>query len=168
MTSTKHMRSDRVGDRIRAELMELLTRGALRDPGLSECFITEVRLTNDLRHGRVYVRLLKSDVSAEEQKRTIDALYRANGYIRRELAPRLQLKYHPELKYFWDDNIDRAVRIESLLAEIDPASRGRAGSAALPSRTKTKPRMGAGASAGVRSASAKRSRAGSTGEGEAP
>lgn len=118
MTATKHKRSDRVGDRIRAELMELVTRGALRDPGLDKVYVTEVKISDDLRHARVYVRLVGTDVDEAGRKKTIDALYRAGGYIRRELAPRLQLKYHPELKFFWDDNVDRALRIEALLHEV--------------------------------------------------
>jgi ribosome-binding factor A len=118
--AAQHKRSDRVGERIRAELMEMITRGAFRDPGLSSCYVTEVKLTEDLRHCRVYVRsLLTTEVSAADRERVIAGLGRAAGYIRRELAPRLKLKYHPELKFFWDDNVDRARRVEELLHEIE-------------------------------------------------
>lgn len=114
-----HKRSDRVGERIRAELMEMITRGALRDPGLTSCFVTEVKMTEDLHFARVYVRsLLTTEVSAADRDKVIAGLGRAAGYIRRELGPRLKLKYHPELKFFWDDNVDRARRVEELLHEI--------------------------------------------------
>lgn len=112
-------RSDRVGERIRAELMEMISRGAFRDPGLASCYVTEVKLTDDLRHARVYVRSLLTEVSTADRERVIAGLGRAAGYIRRELAPRLKLKYHPELKFFWDDNVDRARRVEELLHEIE-------------------------------------------------
>jgi ribosome-binding factor A len=112
-------RSDRVGERIRAELMEMISRGAFRDPGLASCYVTEVKLTNDLRHARVYVRSLLTEVSETDRENVIAGLGRAAAYIRRELAPRLKLKYHPELKFFWDDNVDRARRVEELLHEIE-------------------------------------------------
>lgn len=119
MTGAQAKRSDRVGERIRAELMEMITRGAFRDPGLASCYVTEVKMTEDLRHARVYVRSLLTEVSAADRERAIAGLGRAAGYIRRELAPRLKLKYHPELKFFWDDNVDRARRVEELLHEIE-------------------------------------------------
>jgi len=117
--ATQHKRSDRVGERIRAELMEMITRGAFRDPGLSSCYVTDVKLSDDLRHARVYVRSLLAEVSAADREKVIEGLGRAAGYIRRELAPRLKLKYHPELKFFWDENVDRARRVEELLHEIE-------------------------------------------------
>src|SRR5688500_11411595 len=119
MTGAQAKRSERVGERIRAELMEMISRGAFRDPGLASCYVTEVKLTDDLRHARVYVRSLLTEVSAADRERAIAGLGRAAGYIRRELAPRLKLKYHPELKFFWDDNVDRARRVEELLHEIE-------------------------------------------------
>jgi ribosome-binding factor A len=118
VSTTKHKRSDRVAERIRAELMELVTRGGLRDPGLESCYVTDVRVTDDLQHARVYVRVLGEEIGPEEQARVLSALGRASGYIRRELAPRLKLKYHPELRFFWDDGVDRARRVEDLLASI--------------------------------------------------
>jgi ribosome-binding factor A len=117
--AAQHKRSDRVGERIRAELMEMITRGAFRDPGLASCYVTEVKMTNDLRHARVYVRSLLTDVSEADREKAIAGLGRACGYIRRELAPRLKLKYHPDLEFFWDDNVDRARRVEELLHEIE-------------------------------------------------
>ena len=117
--AAQHKRSDRVGERIRAELMEMITRGAFRDPGLSSCYVTEVKMTDDLRYARVYVRSLLTDVSDADREKVIAGLGRASAYIRRELAPRLKLKYHPELKFFWDDNVDRARRVEELLHEIE-------------------------------------------------
>lgn len=122
-----HKRSDRVGDLIRAELMALITRGALRDPGLAESFISDVKVSDDLRHARVYVRLLSTEVTDARREATLAGLTRAAGYIRRELGPRLRLKYHPELKFFWDENVDRARRVEALLHEIETDARDVAG-----------------------------------------
>jgi ribosome-binding factor A len=117
--ATQHKRSERVGERLRAELMEMITRGDFRDPGLSSCYITDVKLSDDLKHARIYVRSVLTEDSAADREKVIAGLGRAAGYIRRELAPRLKLKYHPELKFFWDENVDRARRVEELLHEIE-------------------------------------------------
>ena len=117
--ATQHKRSERVGERLRAELMEMITRGDFRDPNLSSCYITDVKLSDDLKHARIYVRSVLTEDSAADREKVIAGLGRASGYIRRELAPRLKLKYHPELKFFWDENVDRARRVEELLHEIE-------------------------------------------------
>ena len=122
--ATPGRRAERVGERIKTELMELLLRGAVRDPGAADCFITDVVVSDDLGHARVYVRLLREDAGEPEQRRALQALGRASGYLRRELATRLQIKHQPELRFFWDDGVDRAVRIERLLAEIAREGRG--------------------------------------------
>ena len=117
--STTGRRAERVAERIRAELMAQLVRGAVRDPDAADSYVTAVQVSDDLRHARVYVRLLRTEVDARQRERTVEALNRAAGYLRRELAPTLKLKYQPELRFFWDDNVDRAARVETLLSEIE-------------------------------------------------
>jgi ribosome-binding factor A len=75
-------------------------------------------LTDDLRLAKVYVRLL--DVEAGEKARTslLRALERAKGFLRREIAHRLQLRYAPDLRFYWDESIDRGREMEALLREI--------------------------------------------------
>lgn len=98
--------------------MELFLRGALRDPGASDVVVTHVRVTDDLRHATVYVRIARGEVDGEQAKRAVEALTRARGFLRRELAPRLRMKRQPDLAFVWDEQIDRAGRIEQLLEEI--------------------------------------------------
>ena len=112
-------RSARVGERIKMELMEMLLRGVVRDPSAADCLVTDVKVSDDLSHARVYVRLSRAEASEAEQRALVAALQRAAGFLRRELAPRLELKYQPELRFFWDEGIDRAARIEALLSEIE-------------------------------------------------
>lgn len=118
MTSSAGRRPERVGERIRSELMGLLLRGTVRDPAASDCYITDVRMSDDLGIAKVYVRLVREEVDAIAGRRAVDALNRAAPFLRRELAPKLKLKYQPELRFYWDDNLDRANRIEGLLSEI--------------------------------------------------
>jgi ribosome-binding factor A len=112
-------RAERVAERIRAELMALLVRGGVRDPSAADAYVTAVQVSDDLRHARVYVRLLRAETTEAEQRAAVAALSRAAGFLRRELAPALRLKYQPELRFFWDDNVDRAARVETLLSEIE-------------------------------------------------
>ena len=75
-TPSKPKRSDRVGERIRTELMELLLRGGLRDPRARELTVTHVRVSDDLQHATVYVRLVRDEVRPEEAKDERDAVTR--------------------------------------------------------------------------------------------
>ncbi len=116
--SNKPSRAQRVSGRLQAELMELVLRGALRDPGLADAYFTQIQLSDDLRHARIYFRLTRPNLGAKDREHALTALERASGFLRKELGPKLQLQYMPELKFFWDDGLDRAARVDSLLAEI--------------------------------------------------
>jgi ribosome-binding factor A len=110
-------RAERVAERIRVELMDLLVRGVVRDPSAADCFVTAVRVSDDLRSARIWVRMLRTDVSAAQRDQAVAALNRAAGFLRRELSPHLQLKHQPELRFAWDEGEERAARIDELLAE---------------------------------------------------
>ena len=115
---SKPSRSQRVSGRLKSELMELLLRGALRDPALADIYVTDVAISDDLRHARVYFRLTRSVVGAKDRENAQAGLEKATGYLRRELSPRLRLQYMPELKFFWDETLDQAARVDAVLAEI--------------------------------------------------
>lgn len=112
-------RSQKVAESVRAELMSLLLSGEVHDPGVQSATVSAVALTDDLRLAKVYVRLL--DLSADEAARSalLKALGRAKGYLRRELAQRLSLRYAPELRFYWDESIDRGREMEALLRDIE-------------------------------------------------
>jgi ribosome-binding factor A len=118
MLSNDTRRSTRVAERVRTELMDLLLRGSVRDPGAEGAFVSEVVMSKDLRYARIYVRLTNCDVSEQARHSAVRALTRAGGYLRKELAPRLKLRRMPELRFVWDDREDRAARVDSLLEEI--------------------------------------------------
>lgn len=114
----KPSRAQRVAGRLQAELMELVLRGALRDPSLADAYFTEIHLSDDLRHARIYFRLTRPTLGAKDREHALQALERASGYLRKELGPKLQLQYMPELKFFWDEGLDRAARVNEMLEEI--------------------------------------------------
>lgn len=110
-------RADRVSERIRSELMELLLRGSVRDPAAKDVVVSAVRMTDDLSIARVYVRVLE-EIGPDRQDAVVEALGRASGFLRRELGQRLRLRHVPSLEFYWDDVVDSGLRIESILDEI--------------------------------------------------
>ena len=113
-------RAERVAERLRAELMELLLRGAVRDPDAQDVHVSSVRMSDDLSHARIYVRLLEGDPGPRRRERAVAAMERASKFLRGELAKRMRLRRMPELAFFWDDVVDSAARIEALLDEVRP------------------------------------------------
>lgn len=116
--AAKYKRGDRVGGRIKEELMQLLLRGEVADPDATGACVSRVELSDDLRHARVYLRLLDPEPGEAQRTRVVRALQRASGHIRRQLAPRLQVKYQPELKFYWDEGADTQARVEAVLDEL--------------------------------------------------
>lgn len=108
----------RVAEGVRVELAALLGE-EVKDPGAAGAIVTRVEMADDLRSGRVFVRLLEGGDRPERRKVLIDALGRARGMLRREVTQRLGLRHAPELRYAYDEGLDRTVRIEQLLAEIE-------------------------------------------------
>jgi ribosome-binding factor A len=110
-------RADRVSERIRSELMELMLRGSVRDPAAKDVVVSAVRMTDDLSIARVYVRVLE-EIGSDRQDAVVEALGRATGFLRREIGQRLQLRHVPKLEFYWDEVVDSALHIESILEEI--------------------------------------------------
>jgi ribosome-binding factor A len=109
-------RADRVADQIRAAIADLLLR-EIKDPRVGMVTITAVEVTDDLRHARVFFSLLGDHAA---QDRSLAGLRSAAGFIRREVAHRLQLRYAPELSFQLDSGPERAQRLTDLLHEHDP------------------------------------------------
>jgi ribosome-binding factor A len=108
-------RPARVGDQIRSEIAEMLTR-EIHDPGIGFLTLTHVKVTADLQHARVYYTTLGTEKQRQESQR---ALERAMPYLRRQLGRRLRLRRAPELQFFFDESIERHDRIERILQDIE-------------------------------------------------
>jgi ribosome-binding factor A len=107
-------RADRVADLIKQEISDILRREA-SDPRIVNITVTDVKLTDDLRSARIYfVELGKDSLSADVEK----GLSKAKGFLKRELGKRLQLRYIPELAFFYDPSFEYGARIEKLLKEV--------------------------------------------------
>lgn len=107
-------RADRVADLIKQELSGILRREA-HDPRIANITVTDVKLTDDLRSARIYFVELGRDRLSEE---VVQGLAKAKGFLKRELGRRLQLRYVPELSFFYDPSFEYGAKIEKLLKEI--------------------------------------------------
>jgi ribosome-binding factor A len=108
------VRLERIADRIRQEFSELLLRD-LSDPRLKQVYVTDVTVDRELAHADVFVSALEGNTRSPE---VLQGLESAGGFIRRELAGRVQLRSFPRLRFHWDPTPESADRIERMLADL--------------------------------------------------
>jgi ribosome-binding factor A len=103
----------RVGELIRHELADMLTRGDIHDPVIEGHMITvpEVRMSPDLRLATIYIMPL----GGRDEKPVLEALERNKRYVRGVVARRVNLKFAPEIRFRLDERFGEAERIEKLL-----------------------------------------------------
>jgi ribosome-binding factor A len=103
----------RVGELVRHALADLFARGDIEDEALTGAVVTvpEVRMTPDLKIANAYVMPL-GGVHADE---IVAALNRHRKFIRGRVAPLIDLKFAPEIRFFVDDTFEEAGRIDALL-----------------------------------------------------
>ena len=134
MTNRRSGRMDRINGEIRRELSEIL-REEVKDPRVDIRLVSVLKAetTRDLKYCKVYISVL-GDEAMKEEVRT--ALKSAAGFIRRELASRLNLRNTPELKFVMDDSIEYGIHIDQMLrkiaAELPPEDEESDGTAASP------------------------------------
>jgi ribosome-binding factor A len=107
MTGDFH-RNDRLNKQIARMLAEILIRET-SDPRLQQMTITRVEVTSDLAHAKVYYTLVEEDPSVAQ------ALSKAAGFFRSQIAQRLSLRTVPQLKFLYDDRLVKARRIADLI-----------------------------------------------------
>jgi ribosome-binding factor A len=108
-------RADRVGDQIRQEISELLSRGAVHDPGIGFITLTRVTVSADLQVARVFYTSMGDPKARRETEK---ALQRATPFFRRHVGSRLHLRRVPELEFRFDESIGHQDRIEQVLRDL--------------------------------------------------
>jgi ribosome-binding factor A len=112
MTSIKQ---ERMAERIRQILSELFLT-EVSDPAIQGLTVTEVRLDREMEYATIYVNALGDEDSADE---VMAGLRRANGFLRREVAQRVRLRRAPELRFHWDDSLERGAAMDALLSSLN-------------------------------------------------
>ena len=114
-------RIERLAEEIREEVAAIIGRG-VKDPRVGFVTVTRVALNPDLRTAHVNVGVLGDQA---ERNKTLAALRKAAGFIRRELGQRVRMRHTPELVFHYDEGLDATDRIAQLLAENPPRPEGR-------------------------------------------
>ena len=116
MQGKENPRLGRIDEEYRKEISQIIGY-ELKNPNITGMIsVTKVKVTNDLKFAKVYVSILNSKTI----KDTLAGLKKSSGYIRSELAKRINLRNTPELIFELDDSIEYGAKIDSILKEIMP------------------------------------------------
>lgn len=115
-------RTDRVSAQLRRELGTLV-HSAVREHGLPSVSVSDVEVTRDLAHAKVFFTALQP----ERSKEALEGLRALSRQLRFELGRAVKLRHVPELHFQYDDSFDRGERIENLLRENPPLADDDAG-----------------------------------------
>ncbi|MET3929787.1 ribosome-binding factor A [Lysobacter sp. OAE881] len=121
MPKTFH-RTDRVSAQLRRELGTLVHE-AVREHGLPSVSVSDVEVTRDLAHAKVFVTALQQERSREAVK----ALKELAPQIRYQLGRAVKMRHVPELHFHYDDSVDRGERIGNLLRDNPAVSEDASG-----------------------------------------
>ena len=112
-------RTERVNNLIRREISELLQR-QVKDPRLGNFIaVTEVSTSPDFKYAKIFISCISSE---EEKKEMLSVLAAASGFLRNELARRIELRRIPELSFQWDDSIERGAHLLELIDQVSTDS----------------------------------------------
>lgn len=107
-------RSQRVAEQIRRELAELI-RLEVKDPRVGFITLTDVEITPDYAHAKVFFTSMKGEEGLDE---ILTGLRRASGFLRRELGKRVRIHTLPELHFHYDSSVERGSRMSQLIDRV--------------------------------------------------
>lgn len=110
------LRREKLQELFKEEAGAILQR-RLRDPRVGFVSVTDVELSADLRHAKIFVSVLGDE---EAKQRTMAALAGAAGFVRGELGRRVRMRFVPEVLFRLDESIERGARINALLRQAVP------------------------------------------------
>ncbi|HLR21414.1 MAG TPA: 30S ribosome-binding factor RbfA [Tissierellaceae bacterium] len=116
----KKKRINRISEEVKKVVSLLLVNG-LKDPRInSMTTITDVEVTNDLSYANIYVSVLGDE---KDKKDSIEGLRNAKGFIRNEIAKKVDLRHIPEPVFHLDESLERALHITELIDKVNKEDR---------------------------------------------
>ena len=107
-------RLNRIDEELKKEITNILTYD-LKNPNVTGLLsVTRVKITPDFKYAKVYVSIM----NAKNTKETFAAIKKSAGFIRTEIAKRVNLRITPELVFVLDDSIEYGTRIDAILKDI--------------------------------------------------
>ncbi|MBM3208056.1 MAG: 30S ribosome-binding factor RbfA [Chlamydiae bacterium] len=120
------IRVERLNSLLKEVISEVVMRD-VKDPRMSQFVtITEVNITSDLHHAKVYISVIGD---ANLKKQTLEALQSAAGFIAVQASKKVTMRYFPNLTFKLDESIEKHIRIETLLGQIKKEQTNRVQSA---------------------------------------
>ena len=117
-------RLNRIDEEMKKEISHIITYD-LKDPNITGLIsVTTVKVSGDLKYAKVYVSML----NAKDNKQVLAALKKSAGFVRTEVAKRINLRTTPEIIFIFDDSIEYGARIDTILKnvikDIKPENKG--------------------------------------------
>jgi len=111
-------RSERVAGQIRRELATLIQQ-EVKNPQVGFISLSDVEVTRDLAHAKVFITVFESEKAAE----TLKALQGAAGYLRRRLGQEMRIRSVPELHFHHDSSVETGQKMDQLISSALAADR---------------------------------------------
>lgn len=107
-------RLNRIDEEMKKEISHIITYD-LKDPNITGLIsVTKVKVSGDLKYAKVYVSML----NAKDNKQVLAALKKSAGFVRTEVAKRINLRTTPEIIFIFDDSIEYGARIDTILKNV--------------------------------------------------
>jgi len=103
-------RSERVSGQLRRELAQLI-QSEVKDPAVGLVSVSDVEVSRDLSHAKVYVTVF----NASDAANNIRALKRAAGFLRSRLGQELRMRNIPQLHFLHDDSVEKGQHMDELI-----------------------------------------------------
>ena len=114
MPNKNNNRLGRIDEEFKKEMSSIISYD-LKEPKVKGLVsVTRVKVTPDLRYAKVWVSIL----NAKNTEETLEGLKKSAGFIRAELAKRINLRYTPELSFVIDDSLEYGAKIDSILKDL--------------------------------------------------
>ena len=108
-------RANRIANRIQEELSEIILK-RVSDPRLTDVSITDVKVDKELAYANIYFSALEGTKRVDE---ILKGFKSARGFLRSELASRINLRTFPRLRFHWDPTFEHAERIDKLISTLN-------------------------------------------------
>lgn len=108
-------RLNRINEELKKEISYIISFELKNPEATGLISVTKVKITPDLKYAQVYVSLLNS----KNHEKTMEALKQSSGYIRSEIAKRVNLRITPEIVFKKDDSMEYGMKIESILKDLN-------------------------------------------------
>jgi len=107
-------RAVRVGELLKEEISQIVLR-EMKDPRIGFVSVTDVEVSGDLRHAKVFISVYGSD---QEKKETLEGLQQAQGFVRKLVGERIKIHHTPEIIFRYDDSIENGVHISEIIKDL--------------------------------------------------